>query len=304
LSRYAVGKIVGEGAFGTVRIGVCKATEEHVALKTCEKARSAPGVQKQQRALDCEIRFLRRVEGHRNVVKTLEVVECPTSTVLVMEYCGGGDLHSFVRRRQVLSEGSARGFFGQLLEGLHHIHSCAVVHRDLKLGNLLLDRTCLKIADFGVAAVVKSPGQRFKDTVGTPAYMAPEVVLEAGYEGPPVDVWSSGVVLYGMICGRMPFKGERLVELKPSILLGRYELASYLHGDDGANVAAFLGRLLVVDPRERAGLHELRSHRWLGNVVPATLGVALATSRSRSAEPPSSALTTRPVVPLLALGCA
>eukprot|EP00971_Amphidinium_carterae_P249888 4960057-Amphidinium_carterae.1 len=132
-----------------------------------------------------------------------------------MEFAAGGDLGKSVRRacsvKHTVQAPHACGLFKQLVDGVAFLHGLQVVHRDLKLENLLLDSLgCLRIADFGVAVLLRDPEELLSDACGTPSYMAPELFREH-HKGPPVDAWSVGVVLYAMLSGRMPFKGEQQV---------------------------------------------------------------------------------------------
>mmetsp|Transcript_116300 Transcript_116300/g.181717 ORF Transcript_116300/g.181717 Transcript_116300/m.181717 type:complete len:1232 (+) Transcript_116300:100-3795(+) len=262
LDFYAIGKLIGKGAFGKVNVGVHKLTEELTAMKLCERKKIAE-VQV-RKCLMQEVSVLKKLNGHPNTIQLFEVIETATHVVLVMEFAAGGDLLRYVRQRRRLTEPCAQDLFKQLLEGIQHVHSQSIVHRDIKLENLLLDSFgCLKIADFGVAVVVKPPGRRLHEHCGTPSYIAPEILLETGYEGQPVDVWSAGIVLYAMVCGRVPFKGEHLAELKRCILRGRFQLPSHL----SEKAAALLRSIIVVDPRKRCTLRHCLSHDWLAGVL-------------------------------------
>jgi len=261
LDFYALGKPLGKGAFGKVNVAVHKLTEELTAMKLCER-RKIVEVQA-KKCLNQEVIVLTHLNGHPNVIQLFEVVETMTHVVLVMEFAAGGDLLRFVRKSGRLAEPCARVLFKQLMDGLVYIHRLGVVHRDIKLENLLLDcHTCVKIADFGVAALVKAPGQQLTEHCGTPSYIAPEILLEAGYDGPPVDVWSSGVVLYAMLCGRVPFKGDQFSELKRSILSGRFTIPPKL----STHACALLRAMLVVDPVARITLEGCVGHGWIAGV--------------------------------------
>lgn len=252
---------MGKGAFGQVNVAVHKLTEELAAVKLCDRKRVADA--QARRCLNQEVSVLQRLNGHPNVVQLYEVFETSSHVVLVMELAPGGDLLRYVRQKRVLTEPCAKELFKQLMDGIRYIHGMGVVHRDIKLENLLLDgRGCVKIADFGVAAFVKGPGHKLTDHCGTPSYIAPEVLLEAGYEGPPVDVWSAGVVLYAMLCGRVPFKGEQFSDLKRCIVAGQFSLPPQL----GEAATALLRALLVVDPATRLTVPGALSHAWLEGV--------------------------------------
>lgn len=278
LDHYAVGKLIGKGAFGKVNVGVHKLTEELTAMKLCERKRIVEVQAK--KCLMQEVSVLKRLNGHPNIIQLFEVIETSSYVVLVMEFASGGDLLRFVRQRRRLEESYARGLFKQLFDGVAHIHGLGVVHRDIKLENLLLDSfCCLKIADFGVAATV-SAGQRLHEHCGTPSYMAPEIFAESGsgYEGPPVDVWSSGVVMYASLCGRVPFKGEGLPDLMRSIQRGKFPSPGHL----GADALDLLHLLLVVDPSRRATVAAILAHAWLA-------GASNHALSNRGAPPPGAA---------------
>eukprot|EP00929_Paragymnodinium_shiwhaense_P087318 TRINITY_DN47541_c0_g1_i1.p1 TRINITY_DN47541_c0_g1~~TRINITY_DN47541_c0_g1_i1.p1 ORF type:complete len:1263 (+),score=275.36 TRINITY_DN47541_c0_g1_i1:85-3873(+) len=259
LDFYATGKLIGRGGFGKVNVGVHKLTEELTAMKLCERRRVAEA----KKCLRQEVSVLKRLNGHANVIQLFEVIETSQHVVLVMEFAAGGDLLKYVRQRRRLSEQCSQDFFRQLMEGIEYMHGLSVVHRDIKLENLLLDSFgCLKIADFGVA-VMAAANTILSDQCGTPSYVAPEIVLEGGYEGFPVDIWSAGIVLYAMLCGRVPFKGDCLFELKRAIVSGQFELPAHV----SAAPASMVCSLIVVDPRKRPTVGEALKHEWLEGVV-------------------------------------
>jgi len=261
LNFYVIGKLLGKGAFGKVNIGVHKLTEELTAMKLCERKRVAELQAK--KCLTQEVGILRRLNGHANIIHLFEVIETPLHIVLVMEYASGGDLLKYVKQRGRVDERTSQDLFKQLSDGLSFIHRNNVVHRDLKLDNLLLDYAgCLKIADFGVAVILQ-PGKLLSDHCGTPSYMAPEVLMEVqNYDGPPIDVWSCGVVLYATLCGRVPFKGESLAELKRSVR-GRMHVPL----DLGVQARSLLSQILVVEPKRRLTIQEILNHQWLAGVL-------------------------------------
>ena len=257
LDFYAVGRLLGKGAFGKVNVAVHKLTEELSAMKQCDRRRMTEAGSK--KCFLQEVAIMKRLTGHANVIQLFEVVETPSQIVLVMEFATGGDLLKYVRNRRRLAEPCAKDLFKQLLEGLEHIHKKMVVHRDIKLENLLLDPfSCVKIADFGVAAVVQ-PEKKLHDHCGTPSYIAPEILQEEGYEGFPVDVWSSGIALYAMLCGRLPFKGKSMSELKRCILRGRYPCPEHLSTEAQQLIAS----MLTLEPRSRATVRSVLAHPFL-----------------------------------------
>ena len=144
--------------------------------------------------------------------------------LLSMELCAGGDLLNYVRKRKKLDEEEAKVLFKQIIQGLGYIHKKRILHRDIKLDNILLDgKGKVKIADFGVSKYVK-PHDIMHEQSGTPAYIAPEILREKGYAGFQADIWSAGVVLYAMLFGTVPFKASNMKELHKMIIKGKYNL--------------------------------------------------------------------------------
>ena len=151
---------------------------------------------------------------HENIVRLYESFEIDSHIVYVMEVCGGGDLLTFVRRRRKLNEDQAKFIFRQIINGLKYVHSKGVLHRDIKLDNILLtSEGDVKICDFGVSKIVQNKNLVMEDQCGTPAYIAPEVFSGKGYKGFQSDIWSAGVVLYAMLLGTVPFKAQNMHEL-------------------------------------------------------------------------------------------
>ncbi|CAJ1462339.1 unnamed protein product [Effrenium voratum] len=261
LEFYAVGRLLGKGAFGKVNVAVHKVTEELSAMKQCDRRRMTEVGNK--KSLMQEVAIMKRLTSHANIIQLFEVIETASQIVLMMEFATGGDLLRYVRNRRRLAEPCAKDLFKQLMEGLEHVHEMHVVHRDIKLENLLLDPFgCVKIADFGVAAIVQ-PGKKLHDHCGTPSYIAPEILQDAGYEGFPVDVWSAGVALYAMLCGRLPFKGKSMSELKRYILRGKFQCPSHLSpaGEE------LIGSMLTMEPRSRATIKRVLSHSFLEGIA-------------------------------------
>jgi serine/threonine protein kinase len=192
------------------------------------------------RKIENEISLL-RVMRHKSVVKLYETFETDKHFLFVMELCAGGDLLSFVRKRRKLNEVLAKYLFKQIIEGIGYIHSKNILHRDIKLENILLDdKGHIKIADFGVGKQIK-PGQTLYDQCGTPAYIAPEIIAEEGYDRGTVDMWSSGVVLFAMLYGNVPFKGADMKDLHKQIIDANYELKDEISaGESNLTLILFL----------------------------------------------------------------
>lgn len=158
---YRAGKMLGRGAFGKVCLGMHKLTRKLVAIKSINKEYLSE--EKQKNKVMHEVGILQRLNRHPNVVKLFETFETGRHILLVMELCAGGDLLNYVRKRKKLEEDSAKYLFKQLIDGLGYLHGRNVLHRDIKLDNILLDgKGIIKIADFGVSKLVR-PGEVMRE---------------------------------------------------------------------------------------------------------------------------------------------
>jgi len=173
MEYYRFVKLIGKGAFGKVMLGVHKLTGKQGAIKIIDKDHLQDDFSRKK--LLREIYILKKIK-HINVIRLLEVFENSKQVLMVMEYAGGGDLLHFVKEKKFLTERQAKPIFRQIIYGLAHIHSRNVLHRDIKLDNILLDQDGgVKICDFGVSKVIDKH-KVINDQCGTPAYIAPEVI--------------------------------------------------------------------------------------------------------------------------------
>ena len=183
---------------------------------------------------------------HPSIIQLYETFESAKHILFVIELCCGGDLLSFVRKKKKLPENMTKCIFKDLIDGLNYCHSKGVLHRDIKLDNILLNAAGhIKICDFGVSKLVKE-GERMTEQCGTPAYIAPEILRDKGYEGFAVDVWSVGVVLYAMLYGTVPFKANDMKLLHKMIMKGKYTLKNTISYD----AQCLLKSLLECDPKK------------------------------------------------------
>ncbi|CAG9310243.1 unnamed protein product [Blepharisma stoltei] len=256
LEFYQVGEMIGKGAFGRVMLGVHNLTGYKVALKAIEKIHMKN--EDSRRKVLHEVLILKKVR-HKRVNRILEVFESSKFFYIVMEYAGGGDLLHFVKRKGKILEGEAKRIFRQILEGAIAIHSHGIIHRDFKLDNILIDSdySSVKICDFGVSRSIKK-GDIINEQCGTPAYLAPEMIIGRGYEGVSVDIWSLGVLLYAMLCGTVPFKAKNLNDLHKLILLGKYNIPDHISEEAKDLISKFLTAI----PQYRITLREALEHRW------------------------------------------
>ncbi|CAO2837888.1 unnamed protein product [Amaranthus hypochondriacus] len=201
MERYEPIKDIGSGNFGVARLVIDKKTKQLFAVKYIERGTK----------IDANVQ--REIINHRslkhpNIIKFREVFLTPTHLAIVMEYAAGGELFNKICNAGRFSEDEARFFFQQLISGVSYCHTMEICHRDLKLENTLLDDSPtprLKICDFGYSKSGILHSQP-KSTVGTPAYIAPEVLARKEYDGKIADVWSCGVTLYVMLVGAYPFE--------------------------------------------------------------------------------------------------
>ena len=196
---------------------------------------------------------------HRNIVQLYEYFQTTKHVLIVIELSSGGDLLSYVRKRRQLKEDIAKSVFKQIVEALKYCHSKRILHRDIKLDNILLTIDgVIKVCDFGVSKIVK-PTERMNEQCGTPAYIAPEILLDQGYEGFGIDIWSAGVVLYAMLYGTVPFKGNNMTELQKMIIKADYQL------NEGISKEAkdLIQKLLEKNPSQRISIQGILAHPWM-----------------------------------------
>ena len=149
--------------------------------------------------------------------------------------------------------------YQQLISGIEYIHKSGVCHRDLKPENLLLDYDkSLKIVDFGLSNMYEPPSGLLKTACGSPCYAAPEMISGKKYMGLKTDIWSSGVILFAMVCGFLPFEDPKTSNLYKKILAGEYKIPKFLSTD----CAHFISKILVTDPDNRYSIAEERAHPW------------------------------------------
>ena len=250
---------MGKGAFGKVNLGMHKLTGKMVAIKSLKKEYLVD--ENSKRKVMQEFSILKRLQ-HKSVIRLYETFESKKHILFVIELCTGGDLLNYVRRRRKLKENIAKFIFKQLIEGLQHCHSRGILHRDIKLDNILLNsKGNIKIADFGVSRIIK-PGEIITEQCGTPAYIAPEIIMDKGYEGFGVDIWSAGIVLHAMLYGKVPFKANNMHELNKMIIKSSFVLKEGV-SDDAKNL---ITQMLEPNPKKRITINEILKHNWLSDV--------------------------------------
>ncbi|KAL6785808.1 SNRK1B [Auxenochlorella protothecoides x Auxenochlorella symbiontica] len=257
LPGYVLGPVAGKGGFCTVRRALHAATGAQVAVKIIEKARLRDATDRER--VEREVRVMRALNNHVNIVRVLESAETADAIYVVMEHCTGGSLLDHVRERKCLRDGEAALVFQQLLAALGHCHGAGIVHRDVKLENILFDGAGgVQLIDFGLCGFFV-PGRRLRCHCGSPSYAAPEIVARREYDAPPVDVWSLGVVLFAMLAGYLPFHSKDKKALSAKIVAGAFRFPAWVD----PQARDLLSRMLTVDPGARATLAECAVHPWV-----------------------------------------
>ena len=257
---YKYGRLLGKGAFGKVNLALHVLTGRLVAIKSINKTKLTNERHKAKILLETSI--MKSLSSSNYIVKIYETYQTQNHFCIVMEYICAGDLLSYIRKRSKLTEQIAKFIFKQIILSLQFIHSHNIVHRDIKLDNILIDlNNNIKICDFGVSKRIVNNDKMFEQC-GTPAYIAPEILKNKGYEGFSVDIWSCGVVLYAMLSGTVPFKGNDLNELHNLIMKGKFNIINDISND----AKHLIKSLLEVDPKKRININNILNHPWLINV--------------------------------------
>lgn len=276
---YAYGPVLGKGASGTVNEVTHRHTGEKFALKTILKNSEINDME----SMLMEIEIMKRVR-HRYVISMYELFETDSCIWMVMELYSGGSMHNYLMKVEHYNENLAAMHTSQMLQGLHYMHSLGIIHRDLKLENILMHHVGegimeVKIADFGLSCMVplgvhgydinhsakRKKYDKCVDMWGTREYFAPELIL--GAYGPQADVWSLGCIIYEMLVGRpafslRSFRGDEEA-LYDSILGGGYDTASAEWQRVSEFGRMFIQDLLTVKPTKRLCCEEALEHKWI-----------------------------------------
>ncbi|KAK9915501.1 hypothetical protein WJX75_000010 [Coccomyxa subellipsoidea] len=272
LGRYVQTGVLGQGTFGTVIRATDSETDPptDVAIKLLPRGNF---IKNFKTYVKREILHQSSLK-HPFIVSLREVFLTPTHLAIAMEFAQGGDLFRYVLRHQPicrLSEPKAKWIFQQLIIGLDYCHQRGVANRDLKLENLLLDRDgcdgtrpLLKICDFGYSK--HEMNSSAKTGVGTPIYMAPEIIYGSNrYDAKMADIWSCGIILYAMLFGRYPFNARERDYAKKIVR------AQYVVPEDipvSSECVDLLTRVLVADPNARLSMEDIKMHAWFIQDLP------------------------------------
>lgn len=259
-------KLLGQGQFGKVLLGVHKEVGTRVAIKVLSKAQIK--TQKDVETVKKEVLFMKKLNGHPNILNMVDMLEDHAALYLVLELAEGGDLFDKIVADGGFDEAGARRYFLQILSGLSHCHKMNIIHRDMKPENLLLGKDeNLKISDFGLSNILSSPESLLETHCGSEKYAAPEVMqTTAAYSGPPVDIWSCGVILYIMIGGAFPFTEATMkCDLYAALAAGNFQYPKHF----SAELIDLLSKMFIIDPTQRITLEQMASHPWINPAVAA-----------------------------------
>ncbi|WCJ27813.1 CBL-interacting protein kinase 2 [Euphorbia peplus] len=273
MQKYEIGKLLGQGTFARVHHARDLRNGMSVAIKIIDKEKVFKVGMIEQ--IKREISVMRLIR-HPNVVELYEVLATKTKIYFVMEYVKGGELFNKVAKGK-LREDAARKYFQQLISAVDYCHSRGVSHRDLKPENLLLDENGnLKVSDFGLSALAECKRQDglLHTTCGTPAYVAPEVIIRKGYDGSKADIWSCGVILFVLMAGYLPFHDTNLMEMYRKIGKAEFKFPNWFPPE----VRKLLSKILDPNPRTRISMAKIMENSWFRKgLEPRPLAVEIET---------------------------
>ena len=264
---YVISKTLGKGTFGKVKIAYNKDNKnEKYACKILLKS----NIKDKDDSIRCkrEMDILKKMH-HVNVVRTYEIVSTDTTFYIFMDFCAKGELFNYIVKKRHLSEEKSAFFYYQLVNGIEYIHKKGVCHRDLKPENLLLtEKMKLKIIDFGLSNYFT--GNLLETPCGSPCYASPEMVIGNKYNGFCIDIWSSGIILYAMLCGYLPFEEADNDEYNEILFRNIVECNIEYPTEFITPIAKdLLKKILVKDPRKRITIEKIKQHNFylLGEIL-------------------------------------
>ena len=287
IDEYLIKETIGKGTFSTVKLGEHIKTKKKVAIKILNKAKIKAN--EDLIRIKREIKILQMM-NHPNIIKTYKIIENDKNYFIIMEYCQGGELFNYIVDKEKLDEDEASMFFYQLINALEYIHSLGIAHRDLKPENLLLiDNKIIKIIDFGLSNYFNGE-HNLETPCGSPSYASPEIIKGETYNGFCIDIWASGIIMFAMLCGYLPFddddeedKDESDEENKSAgniknnfsssndessesdnevlfqrILEGKVDFPDYLSKDS----IDLMKKILVIEPEKRIQIKDIKKHKF------------------------------------------
>ena len=261
INQYQLKEIIGEGMFGKVKLAIHLITNEKVAIKIFDKGKIKSS--KEAQYIEREISILQKL-NHYNTIKLYNIIQNDDFIFLVQEYIPGRELLNFIEQNDNLSEKDICKLYQQIISGIEYMHEMGIAHRDLKLENILLNyKKDIKIIDFGLSnSYDKNADELLHSSCGSPCYAAPEMIKGIEYRGINTDIWSSGIILYLMLCKSFPFNDKNNSKLYKKILSGKFNVPNILSND----AKDLIINLLKVNPQERIKINEIKNHPWF-NII-------------------------------------
>ncbi|KAF9334374.1 hypothetical protein BG006_002275 [Podila minutissima] len=249
VGNYHLGQVIGQGTYGKVKMATHALTGQQVAVKIVAKSHAS--------IITREI-YHWRCLTHPNIAHLHEVLTTESKIYLVTEYCPNGELlEALIRER--CKPSLAKKWFRQICLAIQYCHSRKIVHRDLKLENILLDsQNNIKLIDFGFTRECESK-KLLESYCGSAAYTAPEIIVGKKYSGPEADIWSLGVILYTLLAGYLPFDDDNEKVVQDKIVDLDYEMPSELFCDEAKDLVE---SILKEDPKERLSIDQILNHTW------------------------------------------
>ncbi|XP_068440408.1 serine/threonine-protein kinase SIK3 homolog isoform X2 [Clinocottus analis] len=255
VGHYEIERTIGKGNFAVVKLATHIITKAKVAIKIVDKTQLD---EENLKKIFREVQIMKLLK-HPHIIRLYQVMETERMIYLVTEYASGGEIFDHLVAHGRMAEKDARKKFKQIVAAVHFCHCRNIVHRDLKAENLLLDHNLnIKIADFGFSNLF-SRGQLLKTWCGSPPYAAPELFEGKEYDGPKVDIWSLGVVLYVLVCGALPFDGSTLQNLRARVLSGKFRIPFFMSTD----CEYLIRHMLVLEPSRRLTMDQINKNKWM-----------------------------------------
>lgn len=272
IGKYNFQGTIGEGAFSVVKLVQHSESREYFACKVVPKSRIQ--TTHLHARFEAEIRINQQLH-HPGIVEMYDLLSDDLNYYIIMEFCPNGELFQYIIDKQHLSESEAQPIFRQILETLEYIHSMGISHRDMKPENLLIDKVGhIKISDFGLSRFLDTNG--LVDTpCGSPCYASPECISGKSYDGITTDVWSSGVILYAMLTGQLPWTKRNQTQLFQQIKRGEFSIPSFLSPE----CTDFIQKLMTVDCKKRITIPQAYEHPWLRKTQPILPNMPYPSSR-------------------------
>ena len=254
---YLIKNVIGEGTFSKVKLGINMLTGQKVAIKILDKLKliEEEGIERVLR----EIKITSEIE-HPNIIKIYDIMEDEKNYLVVMEYCAEGELFNYIVKKDRLSENESSFFYYQLINAIEYLHLNGIAHRDLKPENILLgENHIIKLIDFGLSNYI-SENKLLVTPCGSPCYASPEMIRGEEYNGADNDIWATGIILFAMLCGYLPFENDENSKnnnlLFKKILSGKLYYPEYL-SDTAVDL---MKKILVNSPKKRIKINEIKKH--------------------------------------------